>query len=254
MSASAETRVEDVSLSAIALQAVSGYLKSDKGVAAIDAQVEKTVQGAIRSTLGEYSDFGKQVKEAVARSLAIHGDIDLPSYNHTVLQLIQVYVEKTTRDSIQSQVAERMKFLLEPAPAEILLSEVIEQYRKYLQQRSEAGCVCDSDQNFYLRLRRDEPYFFEVSLSEDAPTKHSSPDIVFGVSFCRDKTRPNETPKGEIYSLRFNDAKEVERELFVGPLYGFERMLFQLKAAKSKVVIDVENESEVDTYYGRGHD
>lgn len=238
----------------IASGAVIDYLRSDKGVAAIEAQVAKTVQEAIRSTLGEYSDFGKQVKEAVAKALAIHGDLDLPSYNHTVLQLIRMNVEKATRDSIQGQVAERMKFLLEPAPAEILLSDLIAQYRKYLQDRSEAGCVCDSRQKFYVRLHEDAPYFFHVALSDDTPTKHSSPDIAFGVSFARIESRPDEKRRGEIYTLRFAHAKEVERDLFVGPLYGFERMLFQMHAAKTKVVIDVESQSEVDTYYGRGDD
>jgi len=242
-----ETATVQQTITDIANGAVIAYLKSDKGVAAIEAQVAKTVQEAIRSTLGEYSEFGKQVKEAVAKAFAIHGDIDLPTYNHTILQLIGSYVEKARHDSIQQQVAERMKFLLEPAPAEILLSD-----RKYLHDKSEAGCVCDSSQNFHVRFQDDAPYFFKVALSEDEPTKHSPPDIMFGVSLGIGAGPDGAKRGGEIYTLSFDNAREVERQLFVGPLYGFERLLFQMHAAKSKVVIDVEDASEVDTYYGRG--
>ncbi len=53
--------------------------------------------------------------------------------------------------------------------------------------------------------------------------------------------------KGTIYSLRFED-KNIEKEMFVGPLYGFERYLFQLRASAVRIEEDIEAVRDVNTY------
>jgi len=236
-------------LNEVARNAVEEYLRSDAAVKKIAETVQKTTDRAIEETLSSYSDFGKQVKAAVSKSLAIHGKIELPEYNHMLLNMIAVHVEHATKDSIQRQVAERMKDLLEPAPAEIKLSELIEQYREFLKDRANSGCSCDSRHEFYFKVEdEDDDFFRRIALSESKPERHLSADIRFGLS--RGARPRGETPfVGEIYTLSFRENQEIERKMFVGPLYGFQRSLFQMQAAKTAIIVDVYA-SDVDTSYG----
>jgi hypothetical protein len=44
-------------------------------------------------------------------------------------------------------------------------------------------------------------------------------------------------PSGEVFHLSFQN-QDVEKHLFAGPFYNFERSLFQMKAAKTRVILD----------------
>lgn len=54
------------------------------------------------------------------------------------------------------------------------------------------------------------------------------------------------TKNGEVYGLTFGDANMKDR-MFLGPKYGFERFIFQLHAAKTKLELD---EDAITTSYG----
>lgn len=54
--------------------------------------------------------------------------------------------------------------------------------------------------------------------------------------------------KDQIFSLAFKN-QDVEKEMFIGELHGFARMLFQMKAAKTKLIFDKE-QSDIETSYG----
>jgi len=51
----------------------------------------------------------------------------------------------------------------------------------------------------------------------------------------------------ECFSLMIGN-QDVSKKLFIGPLYGFERTLFQFYTAKTRLVIDVDP-SEIDLSY-----
>lgn len=234
-----------MNLNEVAKLAVESYLQSPKAIEKIGAVVESTVNRAIEETLSSYSEFGKQLKKSVEESLRIRGEIELPEYNQTILNLIAAQLEKATQDSIQRQVAERMTDLLEPAPAEIKLSELVEEYRKYLKDRTDSGCVCDSSHEFHFSIRESSGSFLYVQFSEEQLEKHGQPDIEFGLA----KRDRDGVKRYEMFTLSFDQAKNVQREMFAGPLYGFQRRLFQMHAAKTAVIVDV-SEDGVDTSYG----
>ncbi len=226
---------------ATAEQAVSQYMASDECSKKIAEVAKKTCDDAIKSALGYGSDFSKQVNAAVAKCLGLHADIDLPSYNDAILKIVAKQVEACTRDAIEKQVAGRMKELLTPAPESIKLSELIDQYREHLKEQATAGCVCHGDERFACRI---EPSgtagFTDVRLNKEAEVSGRPPqwDIRFGIY------------KDMIYTLSFQDA-DVDKAMFAGPFYQFERSLFQMKAAKTKVLIDC-NSDDIDTDYSIG--
>ncbi len=56
---------------------------------------------------------------------------------------------------------------------------------------------------------------------------------------------------GRVYSVRINEIAP-KNALFIGPIYGFERKLFQLYAAGTKLVIDCDVDDIDTSYPGRG--
>lgn len=204
----------------------------------IEEQLAKTIKEIIRSKLENYSDFGKQLSEAVKQSLALNGQLDLPSYNDALLKILRHQVEHLTNATIQQQVAARMKDLLEPPPKEIAISELVEKYIETVKERNARGCVCHGDEQITLIVERDGnrlDEFVHIHLDDEPRKKKYDCDIQI------------DAHKGEVFGLRFRN-QDVEKQLFVSELHGFERMLFQMKAAKSKIVFDVPAD-EIETCY-----
>jgi hypothetical protein len=208
---------------------------------AITAAVEKAVLEAVTSSMRTYSDFGKQLEEAVKGALKLHGTIDLPSYNDSILKIVARQVESHTNAIIQKQVAERLKELLQPAPESITLSKLVEEYIEHVKNKRDAGCVCFGEQGkITLLVDLDRmPDFARICLDPEHDKASHQCAIQIG------------THRGEVYSLTFG-RHEVEKQLFVGPLYNFERTLFQMKAARSKIILDIDVE-DIETTYELEH-
>lgn len=59
----------------------------------IEATLAKTIGSTINDALSSYSDFGKQLSSKVKEALLLREDINLPAYNHAVLQIVKKQVE-----------------------------------------------------------------------------------------------------------------------------------------------------------------
>lgn len=221
------------------------YMNSPEAREVIAKAVRETVNRKIEQSLQSYSEFGKQVEEAVQKALCLHGNIDLPSYNDTILKIVAAQVQHATTESIQAQVAARMKDLLTPAPKTIFLSQLVREYVDALREKEESGCVCYGERKeiTFDVSDRDISGFLDITLSPERNTKRQDCEIRFGVHL-----KANLGPKtGTIYHLVFKN-QDLERRMFVGPFYGFERSLFQMKAAGTAIVLDHE-EVDIETDY-----
>lgn len=229
----------------IAADAISDLVASGKIELAIRDTIEKTVKGVIERELRDYSEFGKALGAAVSKSLAIHGDIDLPSYNDTILNIVRLQLETETHAVIQQQVAARMKELLQPVPVEIPIEKLVDAYREHLKESMDSGCVCHGTGEFMFRFKREDwkygSRYYALDFSESSSDK--TPDVHVGLSSHGGATDGAAT----VYHLRFGSG-DVESKLFSGPFYAFERMLFQMKAANTKITgLDKFDEGDVDT-------
>jgi hypothetical protein len=206
----------------------------------IEEQLAKTIKEVVYQQLREYSDFGGQLKEAVAKSFGLNGELDLPSYNDAILKIVRKQVTAYTNNVIQQQVASNLEKLLEPPPAEITVSALVKKYVEFVKDRRSGSCVCYGENQITLIDDSHDSYFRYIHLDDEPNKKKYECDIQIGIS------------RGEVFSLRFKN-QDVEKQLFAGPLHGFEEMLFQMKAAKTKVIFDVDL-SEVETAYSVGHE
>lgn len=226
----------------VVLRMVRDYLATPEAEALLRSKVHDSVKRHIDSALASYGDLGKKIEAAVQKALAIHGDIDLPSYNEMIVLFVEQQVQDLAAQAIQKTAASRLKELLLPAPERIKLSELLEQYRSQLKAEQDDGCVCygdDDELSFSCTITdREIGGFRGISLREKASNR--ADDIYIGV-----------TSEGKVYHLRFANT-EVERRMFIGPVYGFERMLYQMKA--SGTLVEIDDYSRVDTYYGQRTD
>lgn len=214
----------------------------------IDKQLGETVERLLKETLSSYSDFGKQIGEALKKSLGLHGELDLPSYNHAVLAILHRQVEQSTRNVLQRQIAERMTDLLEPAPEKISLSALVESYRHQLDEEVRAGCVCYGDNRITFELTESERGFRHVLLGREKGQRKGDCDIDIGLH------KRSDADLWSIYHLRFRDSN-VESKLFAGPFYQFERLLFQMRVAGTLLELDEASlNGDVELNYGHHED
>jgi site-specific DNA-cytosine methylase len=96
---------------------------------AIEEKLTSTITSIINEELRSYSDFGKALSEQVKAAMQVDfSNLELPGYNDLILKLIRAQVEHQASTSIAAQVEAQMKELLAPAPAEIKLSELVEEF------------------------------------------------------------------------------------------------------------------------------
>jgi hypothetical protein len=203
----------------------------------IEDSLQKTIASIIHGELRDFSKFGEALKKKIEESLALYGELDLPSYNETLLKYVRLNLKNIMENSAQKLIADKMQGLLTPAPASIKVSELIDQYRKYLREknnRSEEEAEFNPLRfTFGWKVDYGHCHFY---ISEKPKVEPSFCDIRF--TAARD---------GEIYAVYFS-TKDVEKQLFAGPLFEFERSLFQMRAAGTILEMDI-GEDDVDKSY-----
>ncbi len=221
--------------------ALDSLIASGKVETFIEEALANTVKETVSHQLRTYSDFGKQLETKIKEAFALHADLQLPSYNDVILKIVRAQVEGHTNAVIQKQVAANLEELLKPAPAEITLSTLVEQYIEYLKESERGGCVCHGYEEITLRVEENDYGSRDVNLHPKPNANRHECDIQIGA-----------TKEGKIYWLRFRDG-DVEKRLFAGPFYGFERSLFQMKAAGTILKFDVDP-SDIQTSYALAED
>lgn len=123
------------------------------------------------------------------------------------------------------QLEQNISELLAPAPAEITLEQLIDDFIKSRLDKSYSDIRGD---NFTLIIEHSEGStvgYKNIYIDPDDRTSKYSCAVQIAV-----------TPSGEVYGLKIG-GKDLKDQLFVGPLYDFERKLFQLFTAKSKLIV-----------------
>lgn len=209
---------------------------------AIEKKLTDTITSIIDEQLRSYSDFGKALGEHVKGALKVDFDkLGLPGYNDFILKLVRAQVSQQAEDSIARQVESQMKELLDPAPTEITLSELVQEFIKFADD--EYRYSSHQPDQITLISNRDETYTSSVfhHIYLDPEPGKSRYDCAYEIN----------VHNGKVYSIRL-DKTDPSKHLLLGALRGFRRRLFQLHAAGTKLVID-RDVDEIDMYYpGRG--
>jgi len=203
---------------------------------AIEKQIGDTIGGIIKDQLRTYSDVGKAIEVQVKEALQI-GKMDLPSYADLIGKIVRRQVEVGMQNEATRQLEQNIAELLAPAPAEITLEQLI---NEFIEIRVEDDDSIRGD-DFTLLIDHSDGStagYKHIYLDPDARTSKYSCAIQIDVQ-----------PSGEVYGLKVG-GRDLKDQLFVGKLYGFERKLFQLFTAKSKLIVpDDAHYSDYPTSY-----
>ena len=198
---------------------------------AIEKQIAETISSAIKEHLRSYSDFGKAISEQVQRAVGVRLErLDLPSYNDLILKIVRAQIDGAMHGEAAKQIESSLGELLKQAPAEITIDELIEQFVEAYKEDREG-------QGFTLRIDREYGSTY-IALDKEEGTAKYSCDFRIGV----DKD-------GSVYHLAFSGG-DVDKKMFVVRFHGFERTIFQLYTAKSKLVIPADaDDSDYEKYF-----
>jgi hypothetical protein len=104
-----------------------------------------------------------------------------------------------------------------------------------VKHEADSGCVCYGEGEYGVSVDvTEDGMFSHIRLADEPDAKKW--DIDIGI-WNRSQT---------IYHLRI--GAETEGRIFAGPFHNFERLLFQMKAAGSKIVIDCDP-ADLDTTF-----
>ena len=214
-------------------QAFMTMLESGKIQEIVEKQLDSTVASMIKDILSPYGPFGKGLKEYVESSLQVDfRQLNLAGYNETVLKIIKTKMDAAIRTAGMERIEKEMTSLLAAPPKEMKLSELVEQYKRRVRDRdgnSRITCIVDLKDNTGLC-----PGYAHIYLDKEKNKSRYSCEIQLDV-----------TPQGEVFGLKLSGT-DIKNTLFVGPLWDFERSLFQMYASGTKIIIDAD---DVDDYF-----
>jgi len=196
---------------------------------AIQEQIGKCVETAVRDQFGYSGKMTKAINEKVAGLIDVNLDqIDLPSYRDLISKVIQKRVGAVMTTQFTEQLEKDIGEMLEPAPAEITLEQLLEDFVKHQMDQYDASEMRGRD--FTLHIDRGDHNDGYVDIYFDKESNKSK----YGCDFMI-RTKKG----GEVWALRL-DGDEMKNKLYVGPMYSFEKRLFQMYTAKTKLIIPAE--------------
>lgn len=214
--------------------ACRSFVEGGKLSAMVESHVGKMLDEILRDALRSYGDIGKQISEAVKKSLAIDtGQLGLSSYNATVLAIVKQRLDAAVHKVGTEKLAADMDALLGTnAPAEIKLSELICEFKKW---------AADETSDDRCTIIVDEQRYGSRWLNLDPSRGKEKYQCRFSILMPDD---------GNALVSRI-DGADPSKSLMLGVLYGFAKRLFQIYAAGTRVIVD---ETDFDNYLEREGD
>ena len=193
----------------------------------IEKEIERTVGDILHSSLNSYSGFGKQLEKVINDSLNVDMEqLGITGYNYTILNIIKSKLDSSIEVIGRAQIEKDLEELLQCPPKEIKLSQLVEQLKNnYDEIHDECTCIVSTST---------PDGWGRIYLHKQSSVNRRDCEYVLAY-----------TADGEIYNISI-DGRDPSKRIFCGPFYGFERTLFQMYAAKTRLIID---EDEVNIYY-----
>lgn len=204
----------------------------------IEKKIAETVSRLIEEQLSSYSPFGKAVNEKIKEALSVDYErVSIPAYNAMIADVVVRKVHEYVATTGVANIEETLGAILKPAPKQIKLSEIIEKFKEDVVERFDYDPEKHTKITVYFDDAREHWDSRWIYLDREADTKKYECEFSFLIN-CR----------GNIAFLRFK-GRNTKEDVFIGGYYGFERVLFDLHAAQTKVEIDSYDEylPEVDS-------
>jgi len=214
-------------------------LASEEAIQAYVAKkIDECIKNAVDTAMRSWGGVGKQIDEAVAKSLALPAGIDLPEFGHMLLALLRSRMEGRIDQLLADHITAEMDEILALGRREIRLSEMVGEMVKSITEE-------EPDRHGEYMTVVVEPSFpssdvlkdcWNISIDEDGGIDPRKCSLRFSVG-----------SGGKISTLSLNGTA-VHTQMRVSGLYGPAKSLFCLYATGGKFIVDDRTPS---TYIGR---
>ena len=228
--------------------AVRELVTSGKLKVMVEAHVAKMLDSILGDALRSYGDIGKQIEAAVKQALAIDpAQLGLTGYNLTVLAIVKQKLDAAIEKVGVEKLSKDMDELLGTnAPVEIKLSKLIEEFKEWAAGQSGTGSRCT--------IIFEESSYGSRWLYLDKDARKGMYECQFSMLISdKDGAGGTCTTNGTVPIICRIEGRDPKQTFIMGKLYGFERTLFQMYAAGTRVVVDetdfddgLEREGEED--------
>jgi hypothetical protein len=201
----------------------------------IRKQLESTITSVISDSLREYSDFGKELKDAVKNAMKIDfKELSMVEYNHIVLGVIKEQLDKTLYENAVTPIRTAItQYIGVLDKEEWKLSEIISEFT--------TKGLDESDEGFNITLIVEESSHGYVHVFFDEKGDKRKYDCEYQLDI---------TKEGRVYSFKagkYNPLTE-KVDLTKRPIHGsFDTFMFKLYASGIKVIVD-EDYCKTESY------
>lgn len=215
--------LEDLILKSFAAMQASGAIEK-----IVTEQITKTVQEILSNSLRSSSQFGKDLEAAVKEGLKVDfRDIGFAGYNQIILKIVKDKLDASVHRHANEAFAEQLAALLQDPPKEIKLSELFSEFKTRVREdasREDIEITCEVKTS-----RGSCAGYKSIEFHQEKDSTYSGK--TWSVSVTKD---------GEVYSISTPYHGDITKRVYLGNHYGFEQRLFQLWAAKSKLIVDLD--------------
>ena len=200
--------------------------------AVVEEQIKKSIKSIVDDLFRDWGPFGKNLKEEIEKKLKVNLDkLDIASYNYILNNTIQQQLDEVIHVHGVEKMKKSVEDFLVSAKDEYRLSELIE-----IMKAEEA--------------RKNECFLDQISLH----IEHCDCTSLIFINFDPDnkvkdfRCKYRMVVNGEnnsVSAIEINGEK-FDNKVIMGGLRGFNKMLFQIYANGSKVIVD---EDEINIYY-----
>lgn len=234
--------MSEFDINALVNASLSEMAESGRLAQVITKHVEKSIEDSIKDAVSWNSEFQKTIKEAIKTAINVDfSGVGITSYNDMIVKVIKSQLDQHMQEAIARDVSENLKSLLSPAPSEYKLSHLVDEFKKwivdsYQQEDTEITLIIESPY-------RDDILggYREIYLDKDSGTNKRDCKICITIDVNKNN---------KIVSMAI-DEKDYKKQLFIGRIYGFERMLFQFYTSGTSLILD---EGDCDTYFNSADD
>ncbi|WDI05236.1 hypothetical protein PUW25_25850 (plasmid) [Paenibacillus urinalis] len=196
-----------------------GYIET-----VVKEQLKSTIKSVIENSLRSYSNFGKELEKQVEESLNVNlKSLDVPSYNHVVLNMIKQEIDRSIHEVGSAKLKEQLEDMLGTGKNEYKLSELIQEMVEFEMELGE--------------LEYDEVAEISVHVKETGA----------GLTWIYLDPNPDKEAYECKYRIYLDDnvvtsamlgEKSFDNSVILGGLYGLEETIFKMFIHGSRLIID----------------
>ena len=180
--------------------------------------------------------------------------MDFTAYNSFICEKVKQITEEYLKEDIANKISNTFEKIFMQKRESIKLSEIFKSYREWLIGDLEEDERYELNNEFYASMEDDKDYWLECSVSKEKPTNSSIYPVnrkdIYTCDFgFRVHKKYNENGVGYI-GLVYFEGSSVKDVLKITSYNKFQSLLLNLYYNKTPVILDIEDESNIDTSLG----